>query len=307
MTKRIMADAILLLITFVWGTTFVLVQDAIRIIPVFSFLALRFSIAGLLMLAISLSFKPWRKSLNRHLIFVGFLIGLWLFAGYAFQTIGLLYVSPATAGFITGLSVVLVPLFSIFILKHKPPTFAWVGVSMATIGLFLLTFGQPGSLNGGDFFELLCAIAFAMQIIAVGRYAPHYPALPLAAIQILTVGMLSSLVLIVTRTPLARPTTALESPTVELALWICIVFATVVAYFAQTSFQKFTTPTRTALIFSMEPVFAAIAAYVWTQQRLSAAAIIGCALILFGMLVTEFGGQDHAITEATSEVSCPLK
>ncbi|MCY0893080.1 MAG: DMT family transporter [Acidibacillus sp.] len=301
MVKRYMADSVLLLITFVWGTTFVLVQNAIRMIPVFSFLAIRFCIAGALLLVISLLYKPWRKAYTRRLLLAGFLIGTWLFSGYAFQTLGLLYVSPATAGFITGLSVVLVPLFSIVLLKRKPSKFAWIGVLMATIGLFLLAFGQSNHLNGGDLLELLCAVSFAMQIITVGKHAPKYPALPLAAIQIVTVGILSVLVLLATHSPIATSNEVLLAPTVQIALWVCILFATVIAYFAQTAFQKFTTPTRTALIFSMEPVFAALAAYLWTKQRLGQSELVGCGLILLGMLVTEFGGQDHTMTSTSSE------
>lgn len=303
MVKRYTADIILLLITFVWGATFVLVQDAIHLIPVFSFLAIRFTVAGLLMLFIALLYAPWRAAFHRHLYIAGFIIGLWLFAGYAFQTLGLLYTSPATAGFITGLSVVLVPIFSIVLLKRKPPKVAWIGVSMAAIGLFLLAFGQSGTLNAGDLLELLCAVSFAMQIIAVGKYAPNYPALPLAAVEILTVGILSIFVLVFTHTPLAHPTTALLTPTVQWALWICILLATVIAYFAQTAFQKFTTPTRTALIFSMEPVFAAVATYLWTKQQLTKAELIGCGMILLGMLITELGGQDHTIAPASSDLS----
>src|SRR5690606_20031835 len=118
-------------------------------------------------------------------------IGLWLFIGYASQTIGLLYTTSSKAGFITGLSVVLVPLFSFLLMKVKPGANAITGVSIATIGLYLLTMTDKVSLNIGDGFVFVCAIAFAMHIIFTGKYSSKYPSLLLTVVQITTVAFLS--------------------------------------------------------------------------------------------------------------------
>lgn len=293
--KRYLADVALLAVTFVWGTTFVIVQDAIQVLPVFAFLALRFCIGGLILLIPVVSVPALRAQLRQRSLWLsGGFLGLWLFAGYALQTIGLLYTTPAKSGFITGLSVVLVPLFALLILKKRTSRAAWLGVAIATGGLFLLSQSKTGGINLGDVLTLLCAITFAVQIVYVGEYAPKYAALPLAAVQILTVGVLSILVTAFTRTPVGALQRELLTPTVLFALAITSLLATSVAYFAQMAFQKFTTPTRTALIFATEPVFAALASYLWTSDRLTMSAWVGCALILSGMLVAELGGAAHS-------------
>ncbi len=297
--KRYIADALLLAVTFVWGATFILVQDAISVIPVFPFLAIRFGLAGLLMLAVSFMHPAWRRAVvSLRLWLSGLALGVWLFAGYAFQTLGLLYTSAAQAGFITGLSVVLVPLFAIVLLRQKPGRSTWFGVAIATVGLFLLSYHKSTGINRGDALVFLCAVSFALQIVLVGRYAPKFSALPLASVQILTVGVLSAAIAVVHPAPWRQAAQTLMTPVVFNALWICILFATVIAYFAQTAFQKFTTPTRTALIFAMEPVFAALTAYLWAGQSLSLSAVYGCTLILLGMLVAEIKGPKRVVPDA---------
>ncbi len=297
--KRIVADALLLAVTFVWGATFLLVQNAVNVIPVFPFLAIRFGVAGLLMLAICLLRPPWRRAIASHSLWLsGVALGVWLFAGYAFQTEGLLYTSAAQAGFITGLSVVLVPMFAALFLRHKADRSTWFGVAIATAGLFLLSYHKSAGINRGDVLVFLCAVSFAVQIVLVGRYAPKFSPLPLAAVQILTVGVLSAMVTIAQPSEWRLAAQTIGAPPVLRALWICILLATVIAYFAQTAFQKFTTPTRTALIFSMEPVFAALTAYLWANQGLSPLALSGSSLILLGMLAAEIKGPKRVVPDA---------
>ncbi len=300
MIKRILADSVLLIVALVWGATFVLVQDAIRQIPVFSFLAIRFFVSGILLFIPVLIVPTLRKTLSDHQMWkaAGWM-GFWLFAGYALQTIGLLYTSPGKAGFITGLNVVLVPVFSIFVLRHLPTRWAWIGVALATIGLFFLTFDHAGSFNIGDMMEFLCAISFAMQIVVVGKHANQFASLPMTAIQITLVGLLSIIAGLITRVNITQSFHSLTNVTVINALWICILLATLLAYLVQMVFQKFTTATRTALVFSMEPVFAALSAYILIHEVMTPLALVGSALILIGMLVAELGGQEKAIHQST--------
>src|SRR3954468_303948 len=150
MKHSLIADLGLLFVTLIWGTTFVLVQNAIDFLPPFAFNSIRFSLAAILLLFCLLFFDfKQLKQLNIKLLLSGVFIGFWLYLGYVTQTIGLLYTTSSKAGFITGLNVVLVPLFSMMLLRQFPTRNAIVGVLTATIGLFLLTMTDVTSLNKG--------------------------------------------------------------------------------------------------------------------------------------------------------------
>jgi drug/metabolite transporter (DMT)-like permease len=289
MKKPIFADFSLLFVTFIWGTTFVLVQNAIGLLEPFSFNGIRFLAAALMLLLWLFIFE--RKQLvflNIRMLASGVFIGFWLFLGYATQTIGLLYTTTSKAGFITGLSVIFVPLFSMFLLKQFPSRNAVIGVSIATFGLFLLTMTDVSSLNIGDGFVFICAISFALQIIFTGKFSSKYPTLLLTVIQISTVAILSIIsAFLFEDWKKSFNVEILLSKDVMIALIITSIFATALAFLIQTNFQKYTTATRVALIFAMEPVFAAIAGYYWAAERLSYSALFGCLLIFAGMIFAE--------------------
>lgn len=289
MKRPLFADISLLLVTLIWGTTFVLVQNAIEFLPPFAFNGIRFFIAAVLLILCLLIFeKKQLKQLNLKLMASGVFLGFWLFLGYVTQTIGLLYTTSSKAGFITGLSVVLVPLFSLFLLKQYPSKNALFGVLIATAGLFFLTMTDVTTLNTGDGFVFICAISFALHIILTGKFSSKYPTLLLTAIQISTVALLSILSsLIFENWKTAFKAEILLSQDVIVALLITSIFATAIAFFIQTNFQKYTSATRVALIFAMEPVFAAITGYYWAQDRLSYSALFGCILIFMGMICAE--------------------
>lgn len=287
--KNLFADLSLLLVALVWGATFVIVQNAIDLLPPITFNGIRFLIAALILGGWLLLFERKQLSFfNRKLFFAGLIIGVWLFLGYATQTVGLLYTSSSKAGFITGLSVVLVPLFSFLLLKLRPTKNAIMGVLVATVGLYLLTMTDISVLNKGDALVFICAIAFALQIVFTGKYSSQFPSLLLTVIQIGTVAVLSILysLLFEDWSLVFKPSIIFDS-SVLIALLITSIFATALAFFAQTNFQKYTTPTRVALIFATEPVFAAITGFIWAHDRLSASAIMGCLLILAGMVFAE--------------------
>jgi drug/metabolite transporter (DMT)-like permease len=289
MRKPILADISLLFVTFIWGTTFVLVQNAISLLEPFSFNGIRFLAAAVMLLLWQFLFERKQFALlNLKLLASGVFIGFWLFLGYATQTIGLLYTTTSKAGFITGLSVIFVPLFSMFLLKQFPSRNAVVGVSIATIGLFLLTMTDVSSLNSGDGLVFICAISFALQIIFTGKFSSKYPTLLLTVIQISTVAVLSILsAFIFEDWKKSFNPEILLSQDVLVALIITSVLATALAFLIQTNFQKYTTATRVALIFAMEPVFAAIAGFYWADERLSVSALFGCLLIFAGMIFAE--------------------
>lgn len=294
MKKSWVADVTLLLIAFVWGTTFLIVQQAISALPPNAFNAVRFTIAALFLLIVQLAFyrrswKQWRGPLIR----AGMILGFWLCLGYALQTVGLLYTTPSKAGFITGLSVVLVPLLTLLLMKERVKPAAIVGVILAAVGLYLLTQNQSFSLNVGDILVFGCAICFAMQIVFTGKYAPHYPALPLAITQLGTVAVLSWLYAFFFEDwRLAFDPDILFLPEVATGLIITSIFATALAFLAQTALQKQTSSTRVALIFALEPVFAALTSYVFIHEVLNGRQLIGCLMIFTGMILAELPIQE---------------
>jgi drug/metabolite transporter (DMT)-like permease len=297
MQKSIFADISLLFVTLIWGTTFVLVQNAIALLEPFSFNGIRFLVAALLLILWLIIFERKQlRYLNLKLVFSGLFIGFWLFLGYASQTFGLLYTTTSKAGFITGLSVVFVPLFSMFLLKQFPSSNACFGVLTATIGLFLLTMTDVTSLNIGDGLVFICAISFALHIIFTGKFSSKYPTLLLTVIQVTTVALLSifSAFLFEDWNKSLNPEILL-SDDVIIALTITSLFATALAFLIQTNFQKYTTATRVALIFAMEPVFAAITGYYWADERLAYSALIGCLLIFTGMIFAEIPANKTAM------------
>lgn len=289
MKKPILADISLLFVTVIWGTTFVLVQNAIDSLRPFAFNGIRFLIAAVILgLWLFLFEKKQLKQFNKKLLTSGVFLGFWLFLGYATQTVGLLYTTSSKAGFITGLSVVFVPLFSMLLLKQTLGKRAVLGVLTATFGLFLLTATDISGINAGDIFVFICAISFALHIIFTGKFTKKHPALLITVIQIATVSLLSLISsLFFEKWSSVFKADILLSNKVLSALLITSVFATAFAFLAQTSFQKYTTTTRVALIFAMEPVFAALTGYFWAHDHLTSSALIGCLLILSGMVLSE--------------------
>lgn len=267
--KPIYADLSLLIVAFIWGATFVVVQNAISILPPFSFNVFRFSVASVILFAwVIFVHKELLKLMNKKLFFSGMFLGFWLFFGYATQTVGLLYTTSSRAGFITGLSVVLVPVFAFLIFKQKLTKNATIGVLIATVGLYFLTMTDFSSINKGDMLVFFGAISFAMHIVMMDKYAKQFPALLLTAIQLFTVAffsLFSSFIFEDWKNIFTDE--VLFHWKIITSILITAVLATSFAFFAQTYFQQFTSPTRVALIFATEPVFAAITAYIYGQMK----------------------------------------
>ncbi len=289
MKSSIPADVSLLFVALIWGATFVVVQNAISFLEPLTFNAVRFTIAAILLgLWLILFERNQLKSMDLKLISAGCILGFWLFIGYGFQTLGLVYTTSSKAAFITGLSVVMVPLFTVLLLRKRLLINAYIGVFTATFGLYLLTMTDVAGLNFGDGLVFICAIGFALQILLTGKYTSKYPTLLLTVVQIGTVAFLSIISSFIFEDwKQAFEPTILFTTEVAMALIITAIFATALAFLIQTKFQKYTTPTRVALIFAMEPVFAAITGYLWAGDRLSLSAMLGCLLIFAGMIFAE--------------------
>lgn len=277
--SRLRADALLVVVTLIWGSTFTVVKDAIEHVPPMSFLAFRFAVAFavLALLYRGRTFAGGRRSWGP-----GVITGVALFAGFALQTAGLASTTPARAAFITGLCVVLVPLFATIALRKPPPWTAAAGVILAAAGLGLLTLSGPLEPGMGDLLVLLCAVAFAWHILLTGRFTQTVDPIPFTAAQIAATGILSAGAALATGT-LVVP----EGAAVWTAVVLCGALATSLAYALQSALQRFTTPTHTALIFTLEPVFATLFSYALTGERLTGHQLLGGLLVLLGMVLAE--------------------
>lgn len=293
--KAWQADLMLLGVAFTWGTTFIVVKKALLGITPFAFMAVRFSIAFLFLLVLykpsfTNPFKNKNKAqglLSNATMRAGFSIGVFLFLGYGFQTLGLQYTSASNAGFITGLSVVLVPLLNIYFSRLWPKLSVILGALAATCGLALLTMDNGYALQKGDILVLLCAFSFALHIIFVGKYAPNHKSLELAILQIGVVAVLSAII------SLFHPQEffpSIWSKDIMIGLALTAIPATSLALLIQSSVQRYTSPARTAIIFAMEPVFAAAAAWYYGGEILQTQALWGAALVLVGIIITELHG-----------------
>jgi drug/metabolite transporter (DMT)-like permease len=283
MPAKAAADLGLLAITAVWGATFVLVKGALAESGPLTFVALRFALAAVVILPLTV--RRWKRP-SRGLIRDGGLIGCCLFGGYALQTAGLQFTSAAKAGFITGLSVVLVPLLEALVLHRRIGTATVAGVVLATSGLGLLTLGSDLRVELGDLLVLGCALAFALHILSIDRYAVRHNVLGLTSAQILIAALLTSASALVVERPTGQQLLAI----MPVALYTGVL-ATVAAFYLQTLAQRFTTATHTALIFTMEPVFAGLFAFLWADEQLGPTALAGCGLILLGMLVAQLADR----------------
>ena len=230
--------------------------------------------------------------ITRRTLLAGVITGVFLGLGYEFQTAGLRLTTASKSAFITGVSVVLVPLFLILFWGRKIRSWTALGVLTAVVGLFLLTvpasesgFGRWESINRGDVLTLGCAVSFGIQIILLGRATERHPFAQIGFLQVAAAAAMMAIVAPV----LEHPHIAWTSRVVS-ALVITALLGTAAAFTIQAWAQQFTSPTHTALIFSLEPVFAWLTSYVALGERLGLRAAIGAALILAGVLISELLG-----------------
>jgi drug/metabolite transporter (DMT)-like permease len=259
------ADVALVVAAFFFGTTFLVVQDAVEDSDPLPFLAARFLVAGAVLFLLG-----HRRCGTPHERRDGVAAGALLLVGYVLQTVGLQYTSPSTSAFITYLLVVFVPLISFAVLGRRPHPLTLVGLVVAVAGLVLLTGGASMSIGRGEVLTLGCAVAFAAHIVLLGETAGRHDPIRLTGIQVTTVG-------------LACLIAALGTGALGLFTG---VFATALAFFAMVWAQRVVSPSRAALILLLEPVFAALLAWV-TGDGLTGSALAGGVLILVAVAVAE--------------------
>jgi len=274
------ADLALLIITVGWGASFILVKDSLAQLETFNFLAIRFSLAFIIS---ALIFIQRIRCIDRQTLKYSFILGCTLFAHYALQTIGLNYTTASKSAFITGLNVVMVPLLAAFINKKTPERKILLSVLLAITGLGLLTLKQSvAEINIGDLLTIGCALVFSLYIILVDRYTTKVDSIVLAIMQLGVVALLSLVY-----------TVFFENPIVPgySDVWVNILILSLVctsgAYIVQNVAQRFTSPSHTALIYTAEPVFAAMFGYIFFKETLGAKGTIGAVMILMGMIISE--------------------
>lgn len=280
--RQYLAELMLASVTVFWGATFPIVKDAISEMPVMAFLWVRFAMASILLAG--MAGKKGFAALDRRGWRLGILLGTLLFLSYLFQTFGLERTSSANAGFLTGLGVVWVPLLAGPLLQKTAAFGSKIGVALALCGLLMLTWHTPWALNIGDLLVVICSLFVALHILGLDVFTHGYDGRALTFVQIGTMAVLSCIGSLFFE-PVSWPQQ--WSGSLIFAFLITSVFATAYAFWAMTTFQKNTTPTRAALIYTLEPVFAAIFSIWLAGDQLSALGWAGGGLIIVGMIFAE--------------------
>jgi drug/metabolite transporter (DMT)-like permease len=290
---RLRAELALALSTLLWGSTFVVVKNSLDRSSVFVFLAFRFTLAGICMAL----FRPriFRVT-QREEMFAGVRLGFFMFCGYAFQTAGLRYTTASNSGFITGSSVVLVPLILALFWGKRVTLWVYLGTIAAGAGLYYLTVPASGvaHLNRGDVLTFFAAISYAVHIILVGEYAREHSAAALSVLQVLACAAMAWLTAFGADAIRWQPMRFTSSAELWIGIAVCAVFATAVAFSLQLWAQQYTTPSHAAILFTLEPVFAVVTSYFVLGERLGPRSFAGAGMVLAGILIAEMLGPPAA-------------
>jgi len=286
--RRTLTTLALIGVAAVWGGTFVMVKDAVAGYPMYSFLGWRFTIATAAFVAL---FPGSLRRLTWGVVRVGLLAGVFLTAGYIFQTWGLQATSASKAAFVTGMFVVITPLMQAVLLRRPPKVWTIAGVVLSVFGLWLLSGGTVGGWNVGDTRVLLCAIAYSAHMIVLGGPGRKYSVSALTLVQLVTVAVATGAVALATEhAPLPSQGSLL------IALLVTGVLASAVAFAVQTYAQQLISPTKTALILITEPAFGGLFGWL-AGESLGVSGVAGSALILGGMILAEVVGTSAAPAE----------
>ncbi|GAB6189094.1 DMT family transporter [Marinitoga arctica] len=257
---------LLILVTFVWGSTFPLVKVTVGSDDVYIFLTIRFAIASLL------SFAIWKKQNFKY----GVIIGLFIALGFITQTIGLTLTTASKSGFITSLYIILTPLFSYLVEKEKPHINHLIALPLAAIGSYYLSGGIHG-INLGDILTFICAVAFALSMVYITKYSKIVEETSLLGYQFMIVAVLNGIL------AFTKPIN-ITLPMVGTAIFTA-VFASTIATLIQLKYQKVVSTNTTAFIFVGEPIFAMISAYIFLGEKMTTQQIIGALILLSALII----------------------
>lgn len=304
MKHRSTNNFLLALTAFIWGSAFVAQSVGMDYLGPFTFNSIRCLMGGIVLIPVILFFNrrdgkttagqaggntAVRPENKRTLIIGGICCGLALAVGSSLQQIGLVYTTAGKAGFITALYIVIVPLMGIF-LRKRIGIKVWIGVALAVVGMYFLCITEGFSIAKGDFFVLLCAIAFSVHILVIDYFAPKVDGVALSCIQFFVCGIVCAVPMLVS-----------EHPQISqiLAAWMPLVYAGVlscgVAYTLQVVAQKNTDPAVASLILSLESVFSVLAGWVILGERLSARELFGCVLVFAAVILAQLPEKRKAV------------
>ncbi len=304
MKHRSTNNFLLALTAFIWGSAFVAQSVGMDYLGPFTFNSIRCLMGGIVLIPVILLFNrrdgkmtggqaggnaAARSEEKKTLILGGICCGLALAVGSSLQQIGLVYTTAGKAGFITALYIVIVPLMGIF-LRKRIGIKVWIGVALAVVGMYFLCITEGFSIAKGDFFVLLCAIAFSVHILVIDYFAPKVDGVALSCIQFFVCGIVCAVPMLVS-----------EHPQISqiLAAWMPLVYAGVlscgVAYTLQVVAQKNTDPAVASLILSLESVFSVLAGWVILGERLSARELFGCVLVFAAVILAQLPEKRKAV------------
>jgi drug/metabolite transporter (DMT)-like permease len=293
MDRKKKADLALMFCSLIWGVTFVVVKNALAESSVFLFLAVRFTLATVVMALLQMQVFT---RIEPQEIFAGMRLAFFMFAGYCFQTAGLQYTTASNSGFVTGSSVVLVPLLLAVFWGRRLTNWIYLGAFAALVGLYFLTVPAEGLgyLNRGDVLTFVAAGFYGVHIILVSEYTQEHSVRALSLIQVAGCALMAW--------PLTGAAAAIHWQPARfsgrwelwLAIVICAVFATAAAFTVQLWGQQYTSPGHAAILFALEPVFAVITSYIVLQERLSTRAMGGAGLVVTGIVLAELLGAPTA-------------
>lgn len=277
--KSLYADLSLLLVAIIWGSGFVVTKNALDHMGPYHLLALRFSLATILF---SLVFFKRIKNANIKDIKSGIIVGIFLFGGFATQTVGLNYTTAGKQAFITATNVVMVPFIYWALSKKKPDNYDISGAILCFVGIGVLSLDGGTTINYGDFLTLICAVFFALHISSVGHFAKDSDALVLTVVQFATAAVLSIICLLIFEPGAIK----IHQETIFPILYLGII-STLIAFLIQNVAQKYTTSTHTAIILSLESVFGSLLSLIFLKEPFTFRFLIGCMAILISVIISE--------------------
>lgn len=299
------AIILLLLVSLIWGGEFVLIDLAVAQMPTHTFNAIRFLVAALSLLPLLWFSRKQLSGINwLPLLGASALLGFLLFIGFYTQTEGLRFTSVSNAGFITGLNVPLVPLLGFLLFRTKVAKSVWLGVVVATAGLYMLTIGDKLEFNRGDVLVLICAFGFASHILLTGRFVDSMPVVPLSILQLIAVALYSTVAALISPDPafyyadsghLTWQEQAID-PIIISSVLVAGILGTAYAFWAQSASQQILESHKVALIFATEPVFAHLSAWLFLDEHLGPKGLVGAGMIIAAMLISELGDRKRKVT-----------
>lgn len=291
-TAKYKSEAMLIIVTLLWGATFVIIKEALYDVSTMTFIAVRFLIAAVILLPFIRN-----KKFNKQNLQAGFLLGILLFMGFATQTIGLKFTSATKSGFLTGTAVIIVPLLQIIIEKKVPTKGVIIGTIIVMLGILFLSSGGNSiisllsdlgsNFNIGEGLTLICAVFFALYIIYLDIETSRYDFWTLLFLQIITTAFLSILFSFIFTETNLEPFKFNLTNNLVWAIFYTSIFATLITTALQTKYQKNVTPAKAGIIFSFEPIFAAVFAFFLLGEKITNFGYLGAGLIMMGLLVSE--------------------